>query len=35
VLEGAGHSAYFEQPERFNPLVQTFFEETGAWRTSS
>jgi pimeloyl-ACP methyl ester carboxylesterase len=35
VLEGAGHSAYFERPEHFNPLVQTFFAETDAWRTSS
>jgi 3-oxoadipate enol-lactonase len=35
VMQGAGHSAYFEQPERFNPLVEAFFEETGAWRTSS
>ena len=35
VLEGAGHSAYFERPEQFNPIVQTYLEETGAWRTSS
>jgi len=35
VMPGAGHSAYFEQPERFNPLVEAFFEESGAWRTSS
>jgi pimeloyl-ACP methyl ester carboxylesterase len=35
VMQGAGHSAYFEQPEQFNPIVQTFLEETGAWRASS
>jgi 3-oxoadipate enol-lactonase len=35
VLEGAGHSAYFERPEQFNPIVQTWLEETGAWRSSS
>jgi 3-oxoadipate enol-lactonase len=35
VMPGAGHSAYFEQPERFNPIVEAFFEETGACRASS
>ena len=35
VMAGAGHSAYFEQPERFNPIVEAFFEETSAWRASS
>jgi pimeloyl-ACP methyl ester carboxylesterase len=35
VMPGAGHSAYFEQPERFNSIVEAFFEETGAWRSSS
>jgi 3-oxoadipate enol-lactonase len=25
VVDGAGHSAYYEQPERFNDLVLTFF----------
>lgn len=35
VIPGAGHSAYFEQPECFNPLVEAFLEENCAWRSSS
>ena len=35
VLPGAGHSAYFEEPDVFNGLVESFFEEIGAWASSS
>ena len=35
VLSGAGHSAYFEEPDVFNRLVESFFEETGPWASSS
>lgn len=30
VIPGAGHSAYFEQPARFNEAVRAFFEACGA-----
>ena len=35
VLPGAGHSAYFEEPDVFNGLVESFFEEIGPWASSS
>jgi pimeloyl-ACP methyl ester carboxylesterase len=35
VLPGAGHSAYFEEPEVFNGLVESFFEEIEPWASSS
>jgi 3-oxoadipate enol-lactonase len=35
VMDGAGHSAYFEQPDAFNAIVRRFFEEIGAWASSS
>jgi pimeloyl-ACP methyl ester carboxylesterase len=34
VLPGAGHSAYFEEPDVFNGLVESFFEEIGPWASS-
>jgi pimeloyl-ACP methyl ester carboxylesterase len=27
IIEGAGHSAYFEKPEEFNDVVRRFFAE--------
>jgi len=35
VLPGTGHSAYFEEPELFNGLVESFFAEIGPWASSS
>lgn len=35
VLPGAGHSAYFEEPDVFNGLVESFFEEIEPWASSS
>ncbi len=34
VLPGAGHSAYFEEPDVFNGVVDSFFEEVEPWASS-
>lgn len=34
VLPGVGHSAYFEEPEAFNAILDSFFEEI-AWDSTS
>ena len=35
VLPGVGHSAYFEEPDAFNGIVDAFFEEISPWASSS
>ena len=35
VIEGAGHSPYWEMPDAFHARVEPFLEESGAWNASS
>jgi pimeloyl-ACP methyl ester carboxylesterase len=35
VFPGVGHSAYFEEPDAFNGMVDAFLEEIPKWDATS